>query len=210
MDFILSYTKFLESLDIKLSTDIIDLNESLSMWHDLILKSIGGEQLDIFDTLKLDEEDFKKESTLESLFESPGFINSLSSIGLKKSQIFNSEDYETFVKKPIKFGFIYKIEANELENPDFIIYQVWNESISSWDDIKLWSIKDDIKKFYDKLSSKVIELSDDESNWIYSTSNGNEWSLQNIESETPNFKKYLRKEELEDLIKNKKLKIKII
>lgn len=210
MDFILTYKKFLESLDIKLSTDIIDLNESLSMWHDLILKSIGGEELDPYETLKFSKEEFNKDSTLESLFESPQFINNLSSLGLKKSQIFNSEDYETFVKKPIKFGFIYKIEANELENPDFIIFQVWNESTSSWEEVKLWSIKDDIKKFYDKLSSKVIELSNDEKNWIYSTSNGNEWSLQNLESETPDFKKYIRKEELEDLIKNKKLKIKII
>jgi hypothetical protein len=210
MEFILSYKKFLESLDIKLSTDIIDLNESLSMWHDLILKSIGGEELNPYDTLKLSEDEFKRGTSLEEVFESPGFINALSSIGLKKSTIFNSDDYETFVKKPIKFGFIYKIEANELENPDFIIYQVWNESTSDWEEIKLWSIKDDIKKFYDKLSSKVIELSNDSKNWIYSTSNGNEWSLQNLDAETPEFKKYIRKEDLEDLIKNQKLKIKII
>lgn len=210
MEFILSYKKFLESLDIKLSTDIIDLNESLSMWHDLILKSIGGEELNPYDTLKLSEDEFKMGTSLEELFESPQFINALSSIGLKKSTIFNSDDYETFVKKPIKFGFIYKIEANELENPDFIIYQVWNESTSNWEEIKLWSIKDDIKKFYDKLSSKVIELSDDSKNWIYSTSNGNEWVLQNLDAETPDFKKYIRKEDLEELIKSKKLKIKII
>jgi hypothetical protein len=210
MEFILTYNKFLESLDHNLSNDIIDLNESLSMWHDLILKSIGGEELDIYDTLKITRDELGEEQNLEFLFNSPNFINSLSSIGLKKSSIFNSDDYETFVKKPIKFGFIYKIEANELENPDFIIYQVWNESSSRWEEIKFWSIKDDIKKFYDKLSSKVIEISDNDKKWIYSTSNGNEWVLQNSELETPDFKKYIRKEDLEELIKSKKLKIKII
>ena len=74
----------------------------------------------------------------------------------------------------------------------------------------MYKVNDDVKKFYDKLSSKVIEIDDDGNKFIYSTSNGNEWALQNIEKESDTFKKYLRKEDFENLINDKKVKIKII
>ena len=50
----------------------------------------------------------------------------------------------------------------------------------------------------------------DNDRWIYNTSNGTEWILQNIDKENDDFKKYLRKDDMENLIKNKKAKLTII
>jgi hypothetical protein len=105
---------------------------------------------------------------------------------------------------------IYDFRANELENPDYILFQTYNDSLKKWDDAKLYSIEEDIKKFYDKLTSKTIEISDGGENYIYITSNGNDWELQNSEKENDVFKRFLRKEELEEVINSKNPIINII
>jgi hypothetical protein len=43
----------------------------------------------------------------------------------------------------------YNIESNELENPAYLIFQVWHESLNKWDDVKLYKINDNVQKFYD-------------------------------------------------------------
>ena len=139
----------------------------------------------------------------------PEFINSLSSIGLKISSLQNTDDLETFVNKPCRFLFIYRIEANELENPNYLIFQSWNETLGKWDDMKTYKVDGDIKNFYDKLSSKVIEILDGEDVYIYQSANKNEWNLQNIDKESDKFKKYFRKDEFEKFINDNKFTINI-
>jgi hypothetical protein len=87
-------------------------------------------------TFKLPKEDFKDKLDLDFLEDNVEFINSLSSIALKKSTVSNSDDYETFLNKPCRFMFIFNIESNELENPAYLIFQVWHESLNKWDDVK--------------------------------------------------------------------------
>jgi hypothetical protein len=70
--------------------------ESLSVWYDSLLSSINAEEVDIYDTFKLPKEDFKDKLDLDFLEDNVEFINSLSSIALKKSTVSNSDDYETF------------------------------------------------------------------------------------------------------------------
>jgi hypothetical protein len=210
MKWIKGYNKFKESLKFDLSIVNIDINESLSVWYDALLNAVGAEEVDIYDTFKLPKDDYVDKLDLESLSDNIEFINSLSSIGLKGSAIQNSDDFETFVNKPCRFMFIYNIESNELENPNFLLIQSWNESLKKWENSKLYKVNDDIKKFYDKLSSKVIEIDNDGKKYIYNTSNGNEWILQNIEAVDDTFKKYLRKEDFEELLADKKVKIRII
>lgn len=210
MKFIKGFKKFAESIKFDLSIVNIDMNESLSVWYDALLHSIDAQEVDIFDTFHLPKDDYIDKLDLEYLSDNIEFINSLSSIGLKKDTVQKTEDMETFINKPCRFMLIYNIESNELENPNFLLIQSWNETLDKWDDSKLYKINDDIKKFYDKLTSKVIEVEDDGEKYIYSTSNSNEWVLQNIEKENDTFKKYLRKEDFENLIKDKKVKIKII
>jgi hypothetical protein len=106
--------------------------------------------------------------------------------------------------------FIYGIESNELENPIYIAFQTWNETLKEWDDVKLFKINDDVKKFYDKLSSKTIEVTDGDENFIYVTSNGNDWELQNLDKENDTYKRFFRKEELQSLLNNKNVKVSII
>ena len=67
-----------------------------------------------------------------------------------------------------------------------------------------------VKKFYDKLTSKVIEIIDGDENYIYETSNGNEWILQNADAETDVYKKIFRREELQDLLSDRNVKVNIL
>lgn len=206
-----NYKEFKESLVIDLGfQNIEDLLESLTIWHDALLSSVGAEEVDIFDTLKLPTDDFSDKLDLDILGDNVEFINSLSSIALKKSQLQNSDDYQTFLNKPCRFMFIYDINSNELENPVYIMMQVYNDTLRKWDDAKIYKIKDDVKKFYDKLTSRTIEIVDGDQNYIYETSNGNEWVLQNKDKENDVYKSVFRKEELQELLKDRNIKINII
>lgn len=189
---------------------IEDLLESLNIWHDALLTSINAEEVDIFDTFNLPREMFSDKLDLDFLDNNVEFVNSLSSIALKKSELKNSEDFETFLNKPCKFMFIYDINSNELENPEYLLFQVWNESLTKWEDVKLYKVNDDVKRFYDKLTSRTIGITDGDENYIYSTSNGNEWVLQNSDKENDIYVKTFRKEELQDLVKERNVKINVI
>jgi hypothetical protein len=129
---------------------------------------------------------------------------------LKKAQVQNTDDFETFVNKPCKFMFIYDVNSNELENPEYILFQTWNETLKKWDEVKLFKVKDDIKKFYDKLTSRTIEIIDGDENYIYTTSNGNDWNLQNTDKENDTYQKTFRKEELQKLLDENKITLNII
>ena len=206
-----TYYQFKESLVIDLTFQRVeDLLESLTIWHDALLSSIGAEETNIFDTLKLPQEDFTNNLDLDFLSDSIEFINSLSSLALKKSELKNSDDYQTFLNKPCKFMFVYDINSNELENPVYLMMQVWNDTLDKWQEVKLYKVNDDVKKFYDKLTSRTIEIVDGDQNYIYTTSNGNEWVMQNRDKINDIYKENFRKEELEELIKDKKIKINVI
>lgn len=211
MKYLKKYKSFKESIliDLSISTSQ-ELMESLNIWYDALLSSIGAEEVDIFDTLKLPKNFYTGRLDLDFLQDNIEFINSLSSIALKKSQVQNTDDYQTFVNKPCKFMFIYDVNSNELENPIYVVFQVWNETLKKWDDVKLYKVKDDVKKFYDKLSSKTVEVVDGDENYIYTTSNGNEWELQNLEKENDIYKRFFRKDEFENLLKDRKVKVSIV
>jgi hypothetical protein len=204
------YVEFFESiiLDLNLVDELIDINESLSIWHDVVLRSIGATELDIYGVFKLPPTDYQDTMHIDYLSNNVEFLNSLSSIGLKKSKVESTEDYNTFLTTPCEFMFIYRVEANELENPEYVLFQVWDGD--KWDACKLYKINNNINNFYNKLSSKVLELDLDGKKYVYNTSNGTEWILQNIEQQNDNFKKYLRLAELEELLHNKKIKLTII
>jgi hypothetical protein len=207
MKYFKSFGKYKESLVIDLSVMTVDIIESLSVISNIVLDSIDAEEVDIHDTLKLKKED---NLDLDLLSDNIDFINSVSSLGLKKSNVELSDDYETFISKPCRFIMIYNIESSELENPVYIMFQSWNDTLSKWDDSKLYKVNDDIKKFYDKLSSKTIEVNDSGDKYIYVTSNTNEWILQNVEKENDTFKKYMRKEDFEKMVNDEKVIITII
>ncbi len=209
MKWIKKFKTYKESLYIDLSINQVNLKESLNIWDDVLLNSISAEEVDIFDTIKLPEE-FKNKQDIDILSNSIEFLTSISSLGLKKSQVQSTEDFETFLNKPCKFMFVYDINSNELENPEYILFQNWNDTMQKWEEVKLFRVKDDVKKFYDKLTSRTIELIDGDKNYIYATSNGNDWNLENIDNNNDTYKKFLTKEELQKLLDDNKIKLNII
>ena len=211
MKYLKKYISFKESVLVDLNIQsIADILESLTIWTDSLLEAIGAEEVDMFDTFKLPAEDYKDKLDLDYLEDNVEFINSLSSIALKKSEVKLSDDFQTFLNKPCRFMFIYGIDKNELENPSYLIFQSWNETLNKWEDVKLYKINGDVQKFYDKLTSRTIELVDGDENYIYNVTNGNEWVLQNVEKENDIYKRTFRKEELQDLLKERKIKVNIL
>jgi hypothetical protein len=213
MKYLKKYTTYKESIMVDLMfQNMIELLESLTIWHDALLSSIAAEEVDIYETFNLPVDEYKDKLDLDFLEDHVEFINSLSSIALKKSPLQYSEDFQTFINKPCKFMFIYGINKNELENPDYLLFQSWQETLEKWDDVKCYKVNENIQRFYDKLSSRTIELIDTGSgeNYIYNISNANEWVLQNSEKENDTYKKVFRKEELEDFLKNNKIKVEVL
>ena len=211
MHYLKRYKKFKESLVVDLKfQNVEELLESLSLWHDALLNAISAEEVDIYDTFKLPKEMSDKVEDLDTLSDNVEFINSLSSIALKKSELKNSEDFQTFLNKPCKFMFIFDINSNELENPVYLLFQVWNETTDTWEGVKLYKVNDDVKKFYDKLTSRTIEILDGDENYIYQTSNGNEWVLQNVDKQNDVYQKTFRREELQELLKDRNVQVNIL
>ena len=118
-----SYSQFFDSLQITIS-GTMGLRESLGVMYDAIMSSIGAEEVDLINTLKLPTE-YSDKLTLDFLSDDIVFINSLASLGLKKSPMQNSEDFETYLSRPCRFMMVYNVESNELENPAFIMIQSW-------------------------------------------------------------------------------------
>jgi len=211
MRYLKKYSQYKESIVIDLNfQNVKDLLESLNIWHDALLTSIDAEEVDIFDTFKLPNEEFNDKLDLDFLSDNIEFINSLSSIALKKSELKKSEDFQTFLNKPCKFMFIFDINSNELENPAYLLFQTWNESLGKWENVKSYKVRDNVKKFYDKLTSRTIEIIDGDENYIYETSNGSEWNLQNSEKENDIYKRIFRKEELQTLLSDRNVKVNVI
>jgi len=210
MRYLKKYRIFKESILVDLVTqNMSDILESLAIWHNALISSINAEEVDIFETFHLPLDEFKDRTDLESLENNVEFINSLSSIALKKSELCNSDDYSTFLNKPCRFMFIYGINKNELENPEYLLFQSWEESSNKWGITKCYKVGGDVSKFYDKLSSKTIELVDGDINYIYSI-NGNDWTLQNSEKENDIYKKVFRKEEMSEFLSDRNIKVNVV
>ena len=221
-----TYNQFKESLLIDLSLqDISDLLESLNIQHGILLSSIGAEKIDIHqlpfwsddkgrDRLdKLKSTNLRIDLDIISDDESKigvDFIDSLTSLGLKKSPLENSDNYQTFLNNSCRFLFIYKSKSDMIENPVYILIQ--SKQGNDWLPIEVYKLdeKIPINKFYDKLTSRTVEISDGDDNYIYMTNNANEWVLQNVDKENDIYKRLFRKEEFEDLLNSRKVKIDVL
>lgn len=211
MKYLKSYNNYRESIQFNFEYEAFDdLMESLNIWHDSLLSSINAEDVSIFTTFDLPVDEYNDKLDIDYLADNIEFINSLSSIGLKKSDIKNSDDFQTFLNKACKFMFIYDINSNELENPEYLLFETWNSTLEKWEDVKLYKVNGDVKKFFDRLTSRTIEVIDGEENYIYQTSNGSEWTLQNTDKANDIYVKTFRKEELQELLNDRKAKVSIV
>jgi len=212
MKFLKKYSQYFDSLQIDLSTDIIDLMESLIIWHDVLLSSIGAEEVDLFKTLSLPNT--FENLDLDYLSDNIDFLNSLASLGLKKSPVQNTEDFQTFLNKPCRFMLIYDINSNELQGAEYMLFQTYNDTLNKWDNTKMYKMNvsgsNIQQRFFDKLTSRTIEITDGDENYIYTTSNGNDWELQNLKKENDIYKRFFRKEDLQKLLDDRKVKLTIV
>jgi len=201
-----NFNTFKESLVINLVDTEFDLNESLGVYIDTILNSINAKPIDIFSTLQLSKD---TNIDLEALDKNTDFISKLSNLDLKKSNMQLSSDFETFLDTNCRFMFIYNKTQNELDTPYYLLLQVYNNNLKKWETTNIYKIGDDIKKFYDQLSSKTIEIDDNGKKYIYSTSDKNTWQLMSVDSDDV-YKRIFTKEDLEKVIQDRKVKVKII
>ncbi len=215
MRIIKSYHKFKESLVIDLSIqNVEDLLESLTIFQDALLAAIGAEEVDIYDKLKLPKEDFSDKMDLNILADNVEFINSLTSIRLKKSPIQYSKDFQTFLNRQCKFMFIYDVtNTHELQDPVYLIMQDWEDEkeggIGRWNPLKIYKVKYG-SKFYDALTFRVIVINDGGEEYTYETSNGNEWVSLYKDRVNDVYKDVMRKEELQQALKTRNATVSIL
>lgn len=170
----------------------LELLESMSILKDTLLSSINAEEVNSYSLIgiKFDEK------SLDTLSNNSEFIESISRYGYIKSEIFDTIDYETFLDKNFKFLLLTKVGKTTLDNPDYIL-------IEDEKGILLYKINGEIRNFYDKLSSKVIEIIYKKDKYIYKTSIKNEWVLQ-TNNENDYFTKIMREDDLFSIIKKMK------
>ena len=211
--------KYLQFIKENISKDIediiiqADILESIVTDSDSLLKSVNAEEVNFLDTFKLNADKFTEFMTIENLYNNIEFNNKLNNMKLKKSKLESTDESETFIEKTIdiKFFLIHKINESEIEQPQYIIFQSRKKG-GNWEGIKCYTIKDQIKKFYDKLTSKTIELEKDGKIFIYMTSNGgNNWVLQRTRDNQDDniFKDNLDNKNIKELLKDSTIKITI-
>jgi len=181
----------------------IDILESIVTDTDSLLNSIQAEEFDLYSVFELDKNKFNFE-TIEDLHKNEHFDKVLEQGNLKKETIESTMESETFIDKAIdiKFFLIHKKDDNQLSQPIAIIFQSKLRKNTKWDEIKAYKVKEDMKKFYDKLSSKTIEIKKGNKNYIYNTSNsGNDWQLSSP-NKSDIFKEYMNKKDIKALLKD--------
>jgi len=176
------------------------LKEGIVTNKDSLLKSINAKQVlmgDVFDGFNSE-----KFTNIDDLAKDPNFISKLDSKGFKKNNVEYTKDCETFLENTvdIKFFLIFKKEDSELEpKPEYIVFQS-RPKAGHWDTIKMYKVRDNIRNFYDGLSSKTIEIKRSGNNYIYRTSNaGNDWTLQNTQNKSDVFKDIMSNAEINAL-----------
>ena len=196
-----NYTNFLKE-NINPSNNSTDVDD--------LLKSINAEQVLMGDVFNFNSEKF---TDIETLSQDGGFLSKLNEKGYKRNNLEFSKDSETFLKNKsdVNFFLIFKEDDSELEpKPEFIVLQS-KQNNGKWSSIKMYRVKDNIRNFYDKLSSKTIEISNSNNNYIYKTSNaGKDWTLQNIQNKNKTFKDIMSNDEIKAILSDGSYKLNII
>lgn len=181
------------------------IKESMTTNVENLLNSINDKKTDFY-AINLPNDKYS-DKHIDFLYDDGEFNKQLFKENLKKGKMETTSEIESFLKKNIDMNFFFLYDRNEpvLGNPDYLILQY---NTDEWKPVEIYSIKGSVKNFYDELTAKTIELTDDNEKYIYKTSNsGNNWELEG--DETGKFKEILDNDEVKDLIKSG-TKIKII
>lgn len=148
------------------------------------------------------------DTDLEHLLNTPDFMEELSRRNLIVKELHNSKDIAHLLDTNIQFAFIVFADKKNpnIQEPKYVLIQ--NEE----DKIRLFYNVEDVNRFHEKLSSRIIKVKEQSTTneYIYMTSNGGmNWILQNTEDETDLFKKEISGETLIQMQTNNKVEIKI-
>jgi hypothetical protein len=206
------YKKFLtENLEMTKIVNDANVLESIVTDSETLLKSINAEQVLMGDALGFNSENY---NDIDALSKDQDFLKKLDDKGFKKNNIEYSKDCETFLDKTldIKFFLIFKKDDSELEpKPEYIVFQSRARGSNRWEPVKMYKVNENIRNFYDKLSSKTIEIKRGFKNYIFKTSNaGNDWNLQNIQNKDATFKDIMSNDEIKATLKDGGTSITII
>lgn len=183
------------------------IKESITTDIDGLLNSINDKKGDFY-TLHLSNDEYMNKP-IELLYDDASFNKQLFKDNLKKGEMETTMDIENFLRKDIdmKFFFLYSRNESILDNPDYLVLQYYKDK--KWHPIEIYIIKGAVEKFYQKLTAKTIELTDNNITYKYETSNsGNNWILTDKNKKTDKFKENLNTDSVKELIRSgSKLKI---
>jgi len=177
------------------------IKEAITTDVDGLLDSMNDKKVDFYE-IGLSNDNYISK-TIEFLYDDADFNKKLFKEDLKKGEMSSTMDIENFLRKDIdmKFFFLYSRNETVLDNPNFLILQYYKDE--KWYPIEIYSIKDSIEKFYEKLTAKTIKLIFDNVTYIYQTSNsGNNWLLKDKSKKTEKFKENLETNDIKELIKS--------
>ena len=163
-----------------------------------LLDSIGAKKKESSNIFGVNTNDFKY---IEDLYDDKTFNEKLKEF--KKGELESTKEYETFLKNSlnVRYFLIFKDKQSELEKPKYVFLQLREND--KWKPIELYSVNSDMKNFYDLLTNKKIEIKHNGKNYIYNTTNGgNDWTLQNLQNQDNSFKKIMRSEEINKVLKD--------
>jgi len=191
-----------------------DILESIVTNYNELLTSIKAEEVNIFQTFNLSDKTVNKNTTIEDLFDNKDFNDNLKKMKLKKNYIEYSTESETFLEETIniKFFTVHDKDKSQLERPEYIIFQSQDNKSGKWEEVKCYKVNDDMRKFYDKLSNKTIELKHGDKSYVYSTSNCADWILMknDIDQDTSKFKDNMSNNDIKSILNDKSVTITIM
>lgn len=202
------FKKIKESIDGYELPFRIDLKESITTSPKDALDAVDAVELDIYQELNIDPEEVDIKMDLESFVEAPQVLSALSRSEIRIGDVEKTEDSETFLSTPMIYVCLYDKASSDLQHPNYLLLQLWQEETKNRTPIALYKVKDDFKKFYDKLSSKVVELEVEGEKLIYKTDNsGNNWTVQIPKD---GFKSEMTNKEMWEMMHDKNIKVKVL
>lgn len=174
---------------------------------DTILNKIGAERVYMGDELMVNSEKF---NNIEQLVLDKDFLEKLNKKNFKKGNIEYTKDCETFLEDnlDLKFLSIFNKDDSELNDPEYIVLQSKPSKSYKWNQIKMYKVNGNIRRFYDTMTNKTIEIKDGKENYIYLTSNaGKDWTLQNIDKKNKTYKNIMSDDEIKQIMRTRKIDI---
>jgi hypothetical protein len=177
---------------------------------DELLDVINNNQLDLIKTFNLDGKNVTEKDNISKLYSDSQFNKNLDKKKLKKGKLQDTKDSETLLDDNyvLRFFFVYDKDSIELEEPKYILVQYYNKSSNEVSEILLFDNDESINKFYEMLTDKTIEIQRGKKEYVYQTNNsGNNWELKNPNQVKGKFKDELDADQVDDLLKDKKIKL---